>query len=325
MPNAAYWYHANGASGRKPRTRDEVCNVKMQFQGLSVTLPGYGTIPWFGGFINSLTSAQRDYCRSVELATGTHCLRQLSYGYSEPDYTYPIPPGDFTQDLSTFKARLDEDLDAGLIPIVELSGDGQGYDPNGGTYGFPWLTANLERILDGLGDTATDCLFFHCWESVNYGGWLPDNLFDMTLLHRQLRPTHHLAWHFSYAWPGDGSGGTLGPVGEWQSPAGLAMDVFLMEGDAPFITEAGVPIPGDALNGWQQRASRILGPKANHAMIDPKNDYNGCYWTQDTARGPRFAIPFETDEYRWARNRVSVAEIEQERKYITQLGFSTCC
>jgi len=322
--NAASLLVIDNATAARPLTRAEVCAVEMWFQGLRVTLPDYGTVPWFGPFINSLPPASRSIARAAERATGTHCLRQLSYGYSESDYTYPIPPADFTNDLARFRARLEEDRRAGLRPVVELAGDGQQHDPNGGTYGFPWLKANLERILDALGAVGDDCLFFHCWEAVNNGGWSPDNLFEMTLLHRRLRPRAHIAWHFSYAWPGDGSGGALGPVAEWSSPAGLACDVMLAEGDAPFITEDGTPIPGDALNGWQQRARCFLGPACNDALIDPANR-EPFYWTVETPRGPRVPVVLELDLFRDVRNRVSLKEINAERSYCRALNFPHVC
>src|SRR4051812_22935917 len=47
-------------------TREEVCNVQMWFQGLRVTLPGYGTIPWFGPFANSLPASDRSVVRQIE-------------------------------------------------------------------------------------------------------------------------------------------------------------------------------------------------------------------------------------------------------------------
>lgn len=297
----------------------------MQFQGLRVDVPGFGVVPWFGPFVNSLPASSRAIVRRAEKATGTHCVRQLSYAYqNDGGYSYPIPGADFTNALQTFRARLEEDFDAGLIPIVELSGDGQGYSVDGGTYGFSWLKANLARILDALGSTADNCLFFHCWESVNFGGWSPDNLFEMTLLHRALRPAAHLAWHFSYAWPGDAAGSLLGPVGEWSSPAGLACDVMLAEGDAPFITIDGVPIPGNALNGWQQRARCFLGPTCNDALIDPPNR-EPWYWVEETPRGPRYAVAFELDKYREVRDRVSLEEIRVEQAYCRALGFTSVC
>jgi|SRR5581483_8949130 len=317
------------ARPRRRLTRDDICAVQMQFQGLSVTLPDYGTIPWFGPFINSLPRAQRDAVRAVERATGTHCLRQLSYDYAnDVGYSYPVPGADFTSDIAAFRARLEEDLDAGLIPVVELAGDGQRYSANGGTYGFNWLAANLKRILDGLGTTADACLFFHCWESVNYGGWSPDNLFTMTRLHRALRPSHCLAWHFSYAWPGDGAGSNLGPIGQWSGP-GLDCDVMLAEGDAPFMQKdaSGVWVPapsGDPINGWQQRARCFLGARCNNALIYPGN-LEPFYWTVPTPRGPRYAVAMELDMFRWTRGSVSVDEINAERAYLRQLGFSYIC
>lgn len=335
------------------RTRDEIRDVHMAFQGMQNVIPGYGSIPLFGPFINSLPydvrQQWRDYEKSyvVNGARTTHCLRQLSYAYTENDYQYPIPGADFTSDagLAEFRGRLLEDLSAGLIPIVEMAGDGQHYDPNGGTYGWPWFMANYERIVRGIGaDVLDQCVEFDCWEAVNNGGWSPDNLFEASRLVRSVRPNAVLAWQFSYAWPGDQAGSDKGPIGEW-STDGQDCDVMLAEGDAPFMWQDGQghwhPYDADgnpanndderrahrdAVNGWQQRARCFLGPACNNALIYPGN-MEPWYWVTnpETPRGPRTAVVHELDEFRWTRERVSLDEINAERAYCGALGFTNVC
>ena len=60
---------ASEASSPRP-TRDQVLSVKMTFQGLSVTLPTVGTIPWFEPAISSLDAASRQIVYQAKHAAG---------------------------------------------------------------------------------------------------------------------------------------------------------------------------------------------------------------------------------------------------------------
>lgn len=304
-------------------TREQVCGVRCSFQGVAVDLPGFGTVRNPGGFAYSLDRAGRDACRAVSRQLrDTHVLRNLSYAYSEQDFTYPIPAGDFTNRLDEFHDLLVEDIREGFTPLVCLSGDGQRYNPDGGTYGFQWLLDNMPRLAAALDDLRHHLIVFWGFELITNGGWTPANFEEATLKWRNLWPDGHIACHIgTYTWWGDADQNEKrGPVGVWSSPAGLAIDTCLEEGDAGWIREDGSLVPGDALNGWEQRAMGHLR-NPNRALISPANQAKVFEWPDDTPRGPRMCVAWEILTFDDTRGRVSVQLLAAARHHLRQLGF----
>jgi len=314
-------------------TRDQLCQVRSHdFQGLTVSLAEYGEIPLFGPFGYSLDAPGRAAWRASALRENqTHAIRALSYNYREPGYSYFVPGADFTQDLPKLKSLLAEDISAGLYPVLYLAGDGQQYDPNGGTYGYPWLMQNMRRIVGALRDSTIGGYDYtkvglHClgFELISNGGWSPDNFETATILLRECAgPDAAIVSHIgSYTWWGDAAGTAHGPIGDWSSPTGQAIDVAFCEGDFPFSTPEGKPLYNVASDGWEQRAAAYLGSAATN--IQPKNRV--VYeWPQplpqQTPRGQRYPVAEELDAYQWVRRACNLADIHGQRACVKSFGF----
>lgn len=158
-------------------TREQVLSVKLTFQGLSVTLPTYGTIPWFEPAISSLDAASRQIVYQAKHAAGdTHIGIAISWAYmNDGNYSYPVPGKDLTGDLPAFRALVAEAIANGFIPVLFLAGDGEstgdgGYnDPNGWSYGYDWLAAHLPQIVGALQqppDLTPRCIVLPGWDGV---------------------------------------------------------------------------------------------------------------------------------------------------------------
>lgn len=335
MRNGYPWWASGGGGGiHPPPTRDQMIDVQTSFQGLMVPSP-VGMIPAFGPFCWSrdMNFAGRNAWRAVERAAGdTHFLRALSGEYKNDNgFSYPISGCDFTQNLLGAKQLIAEELQAGFTGgTLYLAGDGQAYAPDGGTYGWPWLMANQPRIIAAMKDTslagfdATKYVAFcHGFELISNGGWSPDNFEAAVLALQALNPNGYLVSHIGvYTWWGDAVGSKGGPVADWSGPTGQAIDICFEEGDAPFVDGNGQPLNNEACDGWQQRAVAHL-PDPNFGIIEQKNIVQREWVTNPlTPRGRRVSVAMELDEFRWSRQLVTVQEINNERAYCRQLGWS---
>jgi hypothetical protein len=314
--------------------RDRVIAVQASFQGLTMPSPA-GLIPGFGpfGWSRDLNAAGRSAWRAVERGAGdTHAIRAISAEYkNDAGYSYPISGCDFTQDLVGLKSMIAEEVQSGATAVnLYLAGDGQAYTPDGGCYGWPWIMANQARIVAALRDktilgfdATRRIIFFHGFELISNGGWSPSNFEQAILALRALGDDLYIGSHIGvYTWWGDAVGAG-GPVSDWSGPAGQAIDVCVEEGDAPFVdANTGAPLNNSNCDGWQQRAVAHL-PNPNMAIIAPKNVIMREWVTNPlTPRGPRTSIALETDEARWVRGQVTLQEIQFERVYQRQLGWS---
>ncbi|HEY1956980.1 MAG TPA: hypothetical protein VGH28_15280 [Polyangiaceae bacterium] len=305
-------------AGPKLPTRDQVLSVALTFQGLTVTLPTYGAIPWFEPAISSLDASSRQIVYQAKHAAGdTHLALSISWAYmNDGNYSYPVPGKDLTGDLPSFRALVAEVIQNGFTPIVFLAGDGEspsggGYnDPNGWSYGYGWLTAHLPAIVAAL-QSPTDltpfCIFIPGWDGVT-PVWQPSEISAYLLQARSLLPNGYLGLEIA-AGAADSGGGAA----DYQSPAGQALDVVLQEFPGPPT--------GDIT--WQP-AARELGP----AYVRPPDQSSGddpnppFELSGGTPRGPWFAIAYEFDEYRWVRNAVSTADVATERQYLHAMGYA---
>jgi hypothetical protein len=298
-------------------TRAQALSVKLTFQGLTVTLPTYGTIPWFEPAITSLDSASRKIVYDAKHAAGdTHIVMGISWAYmNDGGYSYPVPGKDLTGDLPTYRALVVEAIENGFTPLLFLAGDGEspsggGYnDPNGWTYGYGWLSAHLPSIVAALKepfDLTPYCILVPGWDGV-MPGWQPSELDSYLLAARALVPNGYVGLELASGAVQWGAG-----AGNYTSPAGQALDVILQEFPGPPT--------GDQV--WQI-AARELGPAYVRPADEPAGDDPSppFYLMGGTARGPWYAVAFEFDEYRWVRGQVTAAEIQQERVYLGAIGY----
>lgn len=299
-------------------TRDEVLSVKLTFQGLTVTLPTYGTIPWFEPAISSLDAASRQIVyQAKHAAHDSHLAIAISWAYmNDGGYSYPVGGKDLTGDLPTFRALVAEVIANGFFPVLFLAGDGEspsggGYDdPNGWTYGYQWLAAHLPQIVASLQqpvDLTPYCILVPGWDGVT-PGWQPAQIDAYLVQARSLLPRGYLGLEIAAGAADWGSG-----AGNYTSAAGQSLDLVLQEFPGPPT--------GDAV--WQI-AARELGPAYVRPSDEPAGDDPNppFYLAGGTPRGPWYAVAYEFDEYRWVRGLVTAAQIQQERQYLGTLGYA---
>src|SRR5580765_7248122 len=151
-------------SFNKP-SRDRIINVKANLCNL---YDAYDN-PIFEPMINWLVLNDRnhadDWITRALQAKSTHYNVAIACNYRNN----PIPGMDLTQDLGTFSIIIDYIKSKGLIPIVKLAFDGQGFDHNGLTYGWQWGMDNIERIANGLSKHISSVLW-----STGFDGCFPD-------------------------------------------------------------------------------------------------------------------------------------------------------
>jgi hypothetical protein len=308
---------ASEASSPRP-TRDQVLSVKMTFQGLSVTLPTVGTIPWFEPAISSLDTASRQIVYQAKHAAGdTHLAISISWAYmNDGNYSYPIAGTDLTGDLPAFRALVAEVIADGFFPVLFLAGDGEstgdgGYnDPDGWSYGYGWLTAHLPQIvavLQAPTDLTPYCLLVPGWDGVT-PVWQPSEIDSYLVQARSLLPAGYLGLEIAAGAADWGSG-----AANYTSAGGQALDVVLQEFPGPPT--------GDQV--WQI-AARELGPAYVRPPDQPAGDDPAppFYLAGGTPRGPWVPVAFEFDEYRWVRAQVTAAQIGEERQYLTTMGYA---
>lgn len=114
-----------------------------------------------------------DWCARLIGAGSTHITTDITGDYDEIlpylGTRYPVPGGDYTNNLGDFKRILDYLLSKSLIPIVKSGADGQAYQPGGKTYGWSWGMQSLPKIYDYLIDYNDYVLW-----STGYDGCFPD-------------------------------------------------------------------------------------------------------------------------------------------------------
>jgi hypothetical protein len=312
-------------------TRAQIGAVKLTFQGLTVALPDFGTIPWFEPAISSLSAADRKLVYAAKHAAGdTHIAIALSWNYAgDGAYSYPVPGTDLTANLPAFRALVHEAIENGFYVLAFLAGDGEsppggGHDdPVGWTYGYAWLMQNLSSIVTSLqqpDDLLPYVILVPGWDGVA-PGWAPDasnpssgtyaypSELDNYLLHARslVGPKGSLGVELATGYSHWGGG-----AANYTSPAGLALDVILQEFPGPPT--------GDQV--WQI-AGRELGPAYVRPPDQPAGDDPNppFYLSGATPRGPFFPIAYEYDEYRWVRDGVTPAEVQQEKAYLKAAGY----
>ncbi len=314
-----------------PPTRDQIAAVRLTFQGLTVTLPDYGTIPWFEPAISSLSAADRQLVYAAKHAAGdTHLAIAVSWNYSgDQGYSYPVPGNDLTGNLPAFRALVEEAIQNGFYVLAFLAGDGEsnpagGYnDPVGWTYGYSWLMQNLPDLVGALQqapDLTPYVIFVPGWDAV-VPGWAPDasnpssgtynypaELDNYLILARSLvGPSGYLGVELASGYSHWGNS-----AANYTSAAGQDLDLILQEFPGP---PTGDPV-------WQI-AARELGPAYVRPADEPSGDDPSppYYLAGGTPRGPFYAIGFEYDEYRWVRGQVQASDVATEQAYLRSVGY----
>lgn len=314
-------------------TRDEVCRVLIGFQGVTIQSRQYGTFPAFGPETSSLDDDDlRSYLDQVAALGWTHVEFAVSWNYQSRDYSYPIPGRDLSQNLPELKRRIEMAIRRGLKVALFCAGDGEGSgpgynDPVGWTYGRQWLMANFQRIYDAMGPTPEsdkDCrpfmVFLPGYDGTDSYAWVTaQNLVDWWRFARQVIDRGSVGY-LGQEW----SAGHCQAGGEWDGPAtyingpAMALDVILQE------FPASAPMPtGEPEQVWQMMG-RMVRPyhRDPNQIDDPNPPY---YLAQGTPRGPYYYVCYEYDTYYWVRGKISVQQIESDRRYLRARGGEIVC
>lgn len=313
-------------------TRDEVCTVRVGFQGVTIQSQEFGAFPAFGPETSTLNDADlQSYFDQIKALGWTHVEFAVSWNYRSSSYQYPVPGRDLSQNLPELKRRVEMAIRRGLFVCLFCAGDGEGSgpgynDPVGWTYGRQWLMANFQRIYAAMGPTAqspNDCRPFMVF--------LPG--YDGTDSYAWTTPENVVAW-WQYARPIiDAGGGYLGQEysaghcqigGRWDGEAtyingpGMALDVILQE--FPY----GPPMPTNDPGGVWQMLGRMVSPY--HRDPNQKDDPNPPYYLrQGTPRGPYYYVSFEYNTYGWVRGWVTAAQNDSDRQYLRARGSTIVC
>lgn len=244
-------------SFKKP-SRERIINVRANL----CNLYDAGHNPIFEPMINWLVLNDKnkalDWVGRAKEAKSTHYNLALSCNYRNN----PVPGTDFQHDLGTFSYIIDFIKSQGLVPIVKLGFDGQGFDPNGLTYGWQYGMANIERIANGLSKHIDSVLWSTGFDGC-FPDWSPQQTIDML---RKMRAVlgEKACIDTEFAGP-PGSWGYIhfGNAGaDWSSDKLGILDHFSLEAES-------FPTQVDS-DGSQQIATRLLGP---NCLIGPQTPY----------------------------------------------------
>lgn len=334
---------AMGSAGNvlpPPPTRDQVCRVRIGFQGCTAQTSQYGTFPMFGPETTTLNDDDLDaYCRQILAQGFTHGEIAVSWQYAEPGFLMPVPGRDLSQDLPELTRRVARMLMNGLTSVVVFcAGDGRSApqnpdgtwpynDPVGYTYGCEWLMANLPRIVAAFqnsvaGDLTKYVAFCPGYDGVFYG-WCnlptepavpdlqPARIQNFGTLFRQVCPDGYLALEHSTGHIPTGEG-----VGDWKDGGTCgSYDILLSEFD-------NWPTTGDPT--WQIAARTVPDyrrPPDQPAHDDPPPVPD--YLAAGSARGPFYSVAYEYATYVWTRGQISAAGVQQGREYYSALGYGS--
>jgi hypothetical protein len=305
-------------------TRDQVCRVRVGFQGLTIQSQQFGTLPAFGPEISTLNDTDlASYFAQAREAGFTHVEFAVSWNYVEPGYAYPVPGRDLSQDLPELRRRVELAIRAGLFVVLFCAGDGEspaggGYnDPQGWTYGRGWLMQNFERIYrameQGDHDLTPFMVFCPGYDGVWYGWNGPQAVRDWWALAGPiLNGKGYLAieWGAGLCHLGDGAATYQG--------AGQYLDVILQE----FPIGA---VPTRAPDQIWQIAARTVPVYHRPADQPARDDPTPPHYIPSTPRGPMYVVWYEKDTYEWVRGAISVEQVDVNRAYGCSVGYDVVC
>ena len=315
---AKFWLLDRPAMYPKPfppvPTRAQVCGIRMSFQGLTVDV-GDGPIGWFEAALCCLTPAQRQIVYAAKrLAGDTHAIIEVQYGgmlYNEPgqpymDYQCP----DYSVDHAALEALAEEVIREGFIPMLTMKED------DDVSAHLMQLSVNILRTA-AVGDLTQYAIFVPGYDGVFYG-WPPADIVAWGNL-AKANGAQYLGIEHNTAHIPIGNG-----PADWEiSGAMSCFDTILSEFD-PWGQPGFPPSAGDTV--WQI-ADRLLGPAFVRPPDMPHSDdpHPPWYLASGNARGPYFAVAFETDTYWWVRDQVSLADVQRKRAYYKAMGYTWIC
>lgn len=328
-----------------PFRRETVCRPRrLGFQGITLSLPTYGTLAWFPPALGWLTArADREVVYRATLeADCSHLCYCLSGQYRAVGTDYAGVAGqDYSGRLSVLTGLVAEGIArTGLPAIIFLAGDGQSNtartynDDVGWTYGYDWLIGELPQVFsafravpyDGaIVDLTRYCLFLPGFDGVmgpDHGLWSPDQLNHYLRAARSLLPSGYLGLEFAYPYCHWGGG-----AGDYAG-AGQALDTILLE-FKPGLPRVLTDDPNDPyhdLSAIWQPAARMLGPAYRRPANQPSSGKAAdltppWYLAPGTPRGPFYVGATEIDTYLWVRHRISEGEITANQQYLASLGY----
>ena len=286
-------------------TRDQVCGVKLTFQGLTVN-----GVPWFEPWIQAVGMDRQAVYAAKRAAGDTHVIVELLPAepiYNEPPFDRFVSP-DFEANPAAFRALVEEIIKAGFIPIVAFNGDNGDSPVDGHPNALRQLPILAELFKSGR-DITPYILFARLYDGVFYGS-APANIAAFGKAFRQLLPDGYLGIEHNVGHIPVGNG-----TADWQS------DGMMGSYDVLFQEFANWPERGDQI--WQI-AARVLGPKYKRPADQPAGDDPNPpnYFQAGSARGPYFPIAFEYAEYDWVRGRIAAADVEAARNYFKSIGYA---
>lgn len=303
-------------------TRDQVCRMKLTFQGLTVHSDEYDAdLRYFEPAImclHTLEDRQRVYA-AKHAAGDTHLIIELSATenpvYHSGQYAdIPIIITNGELDLPLFLNRIEEILMNGFTPCVVFDGD-----EGDGEYGDPNARRQLQMLVPLLrgsayGDLNQYVLYCRFWDGVFYGS-SPENIASFGALFRSLVPHGYLAIEHNTAHIPVGGG-----AGDYAHDGPMAgYDVICSEFDVSNSTPPDETVWAIAL--------RLLGP-AWRCPPDAPQDYTTAYaiskWylANGSPRGPYYAIAFEwVGAMDWVNGRSTADQEASRRRYFSALGY----
>lgn len=301
---------ASGSMPLPPRpTRDQLCGIRNQFQGLLITTKQVGEQYWFEPWLADLTdTADRQIVYDAHKAVGdTHVNLSL----------------DLTglAGLAWRKQLIREAITVGGMTGVLLMcmGDGQetnvppgGHDP--GALGYEWLMNNFSTIYQFMQD-GEDLTPYIVW-CPGYDGvvpaWQPfTRVNEFVRMAREVIGDGALALELAY--------GYMSWTGErniWAEPDGQCVDVILSE----FPIDWGTP-PTFGCDAVWQIVGRMVQPYLRPAEQPADDDPHPPYMLGGgTPRGPFYYVALEHSAYNWVRQHCDVALVNERRAYLKALG-----
>lgn len=317
----------------QPPTRDELCRVRVGFQGVTIHSQEFGDFPAFGPETTTLNDTDLDSYVDQCLAAGfTHLEIAVSWQYVEPGYAYPVPGRDYSQNLPELRRRIERMVSrgAGRVKGVLLAcaGDGEGAGPGyndgqGWTYGREWLMNNFPRIWAGMKggpgerDMTPWIIPTPGYDGCDAYGWENGDHVRAwwSFCRNVIGPTAVQAfeWSAGHMHLGDGA-----PC--WETPEAAAVDVWLQEfSPGPGMSNATV---------WQV-TPRLIGP-LYHKPADQPDDADKpnppCYpCGRSTPRGAWSFVAYEFNTYGWVRHALTAAQNEADRQYLVGCGWPVVC
>lgn len=327
-----------GGGGLPPRpTRDQMCGVRNQLQGISVGDHHVfdPEIGWSG-----------DKAFRLEAYRQHHNVR-LPNGTPMPD-THVCLSLDLTglAGLPQLKMVIREAITEGGMIGTMLMCMGDGNDPgekdhDPGALGFSWLMANFNAIVDFMeeGEDLTPWINFGPGFDGVIPAWQPFTRVNQFVQMARAR-LDRLKWGSGYlnVELGGGFPSWSGKRNDWATADGQMFDTILQE----FPITWGPPVPPPQFlllpdgSDWSPSASneqrapwtriwivqRMLGPRyIRPAMQPPNYDPHPPYFLGGgTPRGRFFYICWERTTYKWTREHCDISIVIQQTQVIIDLG-----